>query len=519
MSPLNFPETVKIYDCGRHCVVTIHSVGHDLFRRYCLSLRTLLTNLGEASGDDFWRGLLWRPKRFRFDVTAAPVAFGNRLLMGEQYLDEIAAAFSRLRSLFPTYVDPAQEVLQLLKELASSRDNPMLSYVLQHGGGESNPRSRADEKTAFLVKEPRLIPIVEDELRRTCPEFSFEVVSEGLLRKSHYYEQLFVFGPGRWFSEYVFSAPRATRIRIVHYDWIPPEWKAAKSFVGGRTTKAHRTTRRRLLPLEKEGLLSELEIDDLLERVDLGRLGDQLSGDASTPEDPDEEALAYLFEVEGRSGVFLDAEGSIIVVDLEEEGESRVDRIEVREIEIGMFLVLRERGGGDLIVPVADKILAEQASHSRDVQQEWKKRLRGYVESEGMAVTCEQLQTGGAIRASEPNVRNWMSDRSIKTEDRRDFNAIMHLVDLTADDTWEIMERIHRAHRKAGGVIRRFLLNAVRSSDLRELERLGRKEFKLLEGAGGSMLVCRVVRLSRKLRRVALHQIGRHFALEDKWRG
>src|SRR5262249_46693927 len=148
-------------------------------------------------------------------------------------------------------------------------------------------------------------------------------------------------------------------------------------------------------------------------------------------------ADARMFSLEGETSVFLDASDSAraLIVDPEadEDGRGqarRLRRISVSHIEPGMYLLLRTSGGGDYIIPVADKLLGAEAKPKRATQEHWKGSLREEVNRSGLFPACIALLDLGSIRADENNVRNWMSNRTIHPDDKLDFEAIMKLVGL-----------------------------------------------------------------------------------------
>ena len=108
--------------------------------------------------------------------------------------------------------------------------------------------------------------------------------------------------------------------------------------------------------------------------------------------------------------------------------------------------------GGDYIVPVADRVMGRAAKHARERQRYWKDKLRAVVSREGLLATSVLLLDHGSQVANEQNVRNWMSYRNIRTQDKRDFIAIMRATGLEAEteQLWQEMGRIHRAHMRAG---------------------------------------------------------------------
>ncbi|WP_212750602.1 hypothetical protein, partial [Streptococcus pseudopneumoniae] len=114
------------------------------------------------------------------------------------------------------------------------------------------------------------------------------------------------------------------------------------------------------------------------------------------------------------------------------------------------------------------------------------------------------------------NVRNWMSYRSIKTEDQRDFRAIMQFVGLEdqCDDYWRTMALIDSAHRKAGQHIRRLLMKQILTSDLQDLEKLGRMDFELEDAEGVSLAGLRVKNIYPQTVSIHISRIGHPLELD-----
>jgi hypothetical protein len=210
---------------------------------------------------------------------------------------------------------------------------------------------------------------------------------------------------------------------------------------------------------------------------------------------------------------------------LEEEPDERIGRILVTNIQPGTFILVRTGGGGDYIIPIADRILGAEAEKSRKYQSNWKKLLGEYVNSHGLLQTSLNLIDLGYLGskiANEVNVRNWLSPRSIRTQSYDDFFAIMKLIrlDSVANEYWVIMDLINNAHRKAGYKIRELLLEQVRDLDINQLHKLGKIEFKLSEDDDGGITAFRVVSVINNLITVPYSRIGQPFKLDNSvWQG
>lgn len=518
-----------VYSCRSGIVVRHHRVAHDAFRDFSFRLRNFERALGEEAENEYWRTFVRRLKRYRFEATAAPLPFGNYVLMPPELLRWLDDHLRQCRMLYPQFAEAGSALIASLKSLVEANENPLLASL-------DEMASETTEGLAVLIKESRLIPLFEDVLKAN---FSFlrnlEIVSESQLTGGTCYEELACIGPSRWFKEHIFIAPRAPRIHVLHFSWIRDQWRPSAVFIGSAKGRAiSQTSDSQRVSGDDERAASAddspreryLEVDELTLTLDLTQISNRFARSASSSSATgfeQEDTEARLFQLEGKAGVFLDAEdgSTALVIDMEEEEQGRVKRIATSVIEPGMYILLRAGGGGDYIIPVADKLLGERADSRRKFQRLWKAKLREAVRADGAYAACQRLKSFGSIRANEVNLRNWMSERNIRTEDPRDFHAIMQLVGLGADAArcWQIAGEIDRAHRQAGRYIRKLLLRQVLASDLRELEQRGRMEFELPDSGGASVVAMRVVAVAPTVARISLSHLGRQFELEETlWR-
>src|SRR5262249_44469603 len=158
----------------------------------------------------------------------------------------------------------------------------------------------------------------------------------------------------------------AAAIDVVSYRWTAARWSSTPAFHGGIVGHLGRT-----VP-QSEGLHDEpagrqvepdaTAVDEPWPSIDWDivarpavRPHSGLTG-GSPDADSSEDVDSYLYCLAGGRAVLLEADESskCLVIDLEEEGDSRLKRLRPQEIEPGMFVVLRAHGGGDYVVPVAD---------------------------------------------------------------------------------------------------------------------------------------------------------------------
>lgn len=484
MNALSIAEADAVYTCGSRCDIERHRVSHSLFQDYCISVGKFRKLAMELDTDEFWKPVNRAIRRVRFELNAFPAPFSQVL---RQNLESLASAKKKLRRapmLYPDLGDIASDIIGQLDGLAATDDCPLLDAVIELCGDV--------EESALLVKEARAVPIIQDAM--AAKGTPIEVVVPQQLRAGARFESLVVAGPTKWYPDFVFTAPRANKVHVVHFAGIRDQWSSGPVFMGSRVRtgdKSENGKQRGRIPTETKSHGSPdallFDPEDVLPEIDWEGVAQRLSVDSSST--PEETVIARLFLLEHGGLVLLDADDNArtSVVNLDELADSQVNRLPVSNIEPGMFVLLRIGRGGDYVVDVANRIMGNKATHARSQQRRWKDLLQSIVNTEGVPEVVSRLRAKGATHASDQNVRNWMSHRKIKPQDIADFVAITRLIGVEdeSETLWKLMSGIDQAHKTAGQRIRKMLIQKIQQCDVWELQRLGRMDFSLPEVDGG----------------------------------
>lgn len=507
MKPVSIIAASDVYACSENISIKLHSVEYPELQVFSNDFNRFINLLGETIEEDYWAFYVRRLRRFRFDICAAPLS--------AQYLENYSTdLYLSLKKhlqpcslVYPSLARPAFSILEHLASLSKANTTSLLDAIVKLG------ESEREKKAALLIKESRLIPLVEDAIRPFPILERWEVVSPSDLRDDNCYQMLVVTGPPRWFPDYIFAAPRASETFIVAYSWINSKWVPEPVFIHPIEPKTSADT---IVGSGDGDYLVNPEV--LLPTIDLNRIIAKAGREIDISNE-DDYIEAQILILEGEWAVFLEADksASVLLIDLDEEIKKRIKRTTMQKVEPGTYILLRTGGGGDYVVPVADRIMGSYAPVARERQMLWKSRLRDLERKHGIDFVVAELKRHGSPRANEINARNWMSARGIKTHDFKDFRAIMHLVGLgdEAGQYWHTMEIIDSAHRKAGFHIRSLLLERVNDSDLRELRRLGIMNFQLPEKDAGTLTAFRVQAVLPDVIQVVPGRIGNPFKLEE----
>ncbi len=234
--------------------------------------------------------------------------------------------------------------------------------------------------------------------------------------------------------------------------------------------------------------MEELQPADILPPVPVFR-GGGFPHSSSNVGDTADVVPARLCLLIGNLAVFVAADdgASSLIIDASEMEHAAVRRVLVHDLEPGMYLLLRTSGGGDFIAPLADRILGKSATKLRSEQAEWKGRLiRQAIERFGSksrrelsSLVCSHLQSQGLSQTHSANIHYWMSSKCIRPRKSEHFAAILKFAGLEerTEGIGSAMLEIDRAHRRAGHLIRRMLLQKIAGASLEPLERDGQMDF------------------------------------------
>lgn len=506
--------TGDVYECCGSVRRSRYRVSWPELGAFWRDLRNLRRRLGDESHEAYWEALIRPLRRYVFLLSSTPLSTGDPAVYPAGLIEQLDERLRRVHLLYPDLASDARVLLKRFADIVSKDSNPLLEEL------DRIFNTRQGEATALILKEIRFTAAVE-RVQSSRPSLStIKVVATHQLRGEQCYDNAIILGAPSWYPEYVLTAPRAREIHIVAYSWLDSSWKPEAAFLGSQPSNGALSKSLRGEDYRMDAGAEDLVVaEDLFPQINLDTIAERFAR-AHEAEREYELVDARMFSLEGGASVFIEASDTakalIIDPEADEDGTGqtrRLRRIPVSYIEPAMYLLLRTYGGGDYIVPVADKILGAEAKHKRTSQEHWKRLLSEEVNRRGIFPTCIALLDLESIRADEVNVRNWMSNRTIHPDDKRDFEAIMKLVGLQnkTDEYWANAKALTTAHRAAGKHIRALLLKEVKTADLDELERMGRMDFVLPAEDAGSFTAFRILGNSRKKYKVPLSHLDQPF--------
>lgn len=474
------------YELASRARVSWREVQHPELEAFAEAVLELTRLARRADDDAGWREFLYPARRARNVSTTAPLPFSHRALA----LDTLVAQLEKSLPALRVYGgEDAGELgvraVEAGHTVASSSDAPLLDAVLDIADSGRSGR------TGLLLPLPELVVTVREALEEARPELSIEVLTRHDVASVEPIDRMVIIGPLYWYrnADYVFTSPRAPNITVLKWSWYREQPPARTSLDGSRGAAGIS-----FRPAPVASTTFEIAAGEEAPTVDWSSISRELVGSPAEHEEADA-VRACAAVLAGRHGVLLPDEGDRVVwiLDPNAPKEHRIARVDVADLEPGHVIILRTSGGGDLIVPIANEILGADSWALRELQRRWKGKLRAWVSIRASLTNAsDELQRRGCARANPQNLQNWLSERSLRTEDRGDWEVLMGAASLEteADAIWRAMGRLHSAHTEAGMSLGRRLREMADTQPLDQLAAAGVQRFALVHG--GSLTAFRI---------------------------
>lgn len=468
---------------GEEKAISVYSQPCLNFHRALLRLQRVIreADLGAELATEV--GLL---KRFRFLLCSTilpPKAIYDLLVSGRPSGKSSESVIGNvdIRAKFA-------EANECLRSVCALHQNPLVEAFLNH-----RPALNNNAVAVFHVPDAPFAPIVHKYLQQT-PAFriagvSFVAASANELRGPRVYDLLVFCGAPQWLSytdrEYIFTAARAPELIVVCYSFmLSSELKFTPLDLERRGSDSPAIK----FQIENEGAPDAqidakretslpITVEELIPRITLGaaRSSELTPALGSTRE---EEISARLWLLGDSSAVFLEEPGESWMLEPKETGEGNDIQVRQNEsLEPGQIIILTTSGAGDLIVPVANEMLGPAKDRYRQLQLNWKQRLRERIANSGAKAILNELRVLDAENLSEQNLFNWCStdERKIGPGSDRTFEAVLQTVGLQSL-AQEIISNAHalRSVRiSAGHYLQTQLLAEFARADLEALRTKG----------------------------------------------
>jgi len=508
---MNFSHVDNIYQ-NKQSVINIHKTVSQELNDLHISLNKLRIKMGDLFSSIDFMDFSKTINKYRRDHVHMPIPLCNLGTVNKDEIQIVKEYFERSSLTYPSYMEQFKDLEIAFDKCLNSKSNPLLDKLMLLYPNITSllkPSSLRDFRNSSITfcVAPKYVNFIKETFVNKFLLGTNAYISD------RYIENLFV-SPGKlkdnfvggdlimftntdsftshWGSFYrygwLLETPRSHNYQFLSFNFMKDRWRPESLITDSQMTEnikiiVHNNAIEQTSTSNLNTNILEEEFDDSNFEVGASLFDTQDQTELSDSEYGKQTVMSKLVLLEGERKVWLDINTRVLCIN---DDRISVDRVDVSDLEVGMFYLYRE-DVGDFIPNVADVIMGDKTLGYRNVQQDWKSRLNRRVEMFDIDFVIDELKKLGSRRAKRENIINWVNPRTIKPESKNDFMAIMKLINYQSPDrVWEMMNQIDKAHKKAGVNIKNELLEKIKNTEnLSGLLDDGWEKFEInVEGAG-----------------------------------
>lgn len=480
-------EVQELYRRPLVASITLHATLSDAqYERWRQDARRLMKLIDLDL--PFWQKLAAESARLSFFLHNSPM--GPKGALPQQMLGSSLMESSYRQSSSTAVKDALESFWASRNSLKSYTGSPFLAWLTDVYQREY----RSGRSALILPKKAWIQPT--KALTRSIPALRrIEVIDLSYLSSPRTYDRIFVCGALSLYSSALYACARAQEIEWALYSWMKSELppmdqgliEAPRALLEARVIGPN--------PKEHEHV-RETENVDATGIWNISNAGACLADLAGGADVLDAVPAVELLLVDG-SRTFAPLEEKISVATAADSwtpGTIWLNRKFGKDLSPDDFIIVRTYGDGDVIQQLANQLLGARASELRKSQALWKFKLADLRRTMSMDTLVGTLRRAGSLIADHQNVRNWMSPRHIRTQNKEDFTAILRITGLEALEPtlWLQMGDIVRAHVRAGMVLKNRLTSTLKKYSGSELLAAGRLEVAHSSGDSGCLVAIQI---------------------------
>jgi hypothetical protein len=306
----------------------------------------------------------------------------------------------------------------------------------------------------------------------------------------------YAIGPPRFFPPALVSAPPTDEVTFLLPAWFA-DLSVPRSAISAYAEGALRIGSR-VLREGADDVSTAAAAQTILEPIDEAKLQPApVWGPIRKPNRPPEigEVEAQKLLLAGGLALWLDDGDRIRAVDPRQPAGERVIYVDVGEVGVGTFLLVRtgitERR---VLYDAALQQLGSLAQQVDQSQTAWKSTLSERIRSEGYNFVVSSLLARG-VRTAE-RAKAWTDPNLIRPNSDTDFESTLKWLGVPRDPTVGYANRVRRALYQASADIREELETAVSQADLDALDRHGFLNLEVETTGFRGILATRVLAVS-----------------------
>ena len=502
---LYFDKKFEITSLYKNEYIKIHTIYDQNFEEFSRTLSSLNKKLSEFKNDD--KNLLnffsfyWAfvnicnhlPSSFK---SSAALLEKNKILN-----------FNKIKKIllnsYPGHSDQLEFVIKKYNDLRISDQNPFLDGNKNYINNKSN----------LALNDAKL------ELGK---KFKFTEKKNFFTKMYNYkLESVSLFNPDTELLQLIAYLDIADFVNVYNFNWIKKDYSNLSLFVSNQelitkplsikyveSIKPQYVIRNELKgEIFEEDISLSSDLNSIIQKIESENIEDDKIEDKNLKNQNNFDKIrSTLFQLSNGKIAFLrndstfDQSQDVIVKSYTENIEVKSKKVD--SIKVGEFVLFK----GDRATSMLEKetILYEKDANIFYAQRkDWKDRLSSELNKLGVDKTIKKLREfGGRKKISFINIKYWLYSKSLRTDDKETFLALMKLCGLSnkANEIWTNMAELEKFHLRAGRIIKTKIKEVITKSDLQKLLKIGFQEYSLDQKGGGSLEAYKVVAKSKTLK-------------------
>ena len=309
-------------------------------------------------------------------------------------------------------------------------------------------------------------------------------------------------------------------IVVLNFDWLSRDYKNLDLFVSNKeiTSKSLQIEYvatpkpQNNLTNEFKGEIFEEDLDLSSDLMEIFELLNSRNEDEAKIEDKDIKNENELDKV--RSTLFQLSNGKIAllrndpnfdqaqdVIEKSPLGKITIKNKKVDLIQPGEFVLFQGERATTMLEKETQNFVEDANTMYAD-RKDWKFRFKQEINRLGLDKVIEKIKEYGGRKTTKiHNISYWLNPKSLKSKDKKTFFAIMKVCGLfnKSEEIWLNMEKLEKAHRKAGRIIRQKIEQVV-TKNTKPLYEKGYYEYFLDDKGSGSVEVYKIIEKGKSLK-------------------
>lgn len=440
----------KIYDGYGKLQIEIHPVADQVFRKLAnliYSQRSFqIRNLSDTG-----RAFIQISKNLLFVVRTEPIT-PKKL---QNLLLRVKSLYQKLNKDEHIIL---KEIYNQLLELFEIETHPFLNYI--------SKIAHENENILFVHYNENYSKTVRSELKSL---YSHKSIHKGEKYKYEvFYDKIIFFGKPEWYRDMI-SFPPCEKVFCILFDWDFSNFKFKKIFtdipsLSGNIPRIQDTSDKlahsEVIDKNKFSNIIDETIDRELIKSKLYQSDIYLEGDKKI-------SSVLLTLLEDEFAVLIPNTKNYELSVLKKEtyqDDYNIHQLSPKELRNGMWYIERGFSSDDIKKKLSKKHFGEEYTRSVNHQIRWKELLSAKINRTSLNYVVKEIESYGAVSATDYNVRNWASNDVIRPSSDQDFKAILKLVNML-DEFEKIAtsaEIIKKCHKKVGFQITELLINEIK---------------------------------------------------------